>query len=225
MRSPMDIREFPPLRQIDDAIRQARGLRMPRCAPAAKKAKTRAPRQITCQAGAVVAAAVQRARAETHSTPRVVTGNDSSRLDESEEKQHPVLNEVQSMEHNERAGTDIPGPSPSPGARFVLWDCTVPEISPSAITPAPVARPSVCVNPRGEHGIGLLFTGCGGSEGEVPESVTEPSGMGQESCQPANAWRPALNAPSVPVSISSNRSQSSTTESSAWNPPPTDTLL
>ena len=212
----MDIREFPPLRQPDDAIRQARGLRMPRCAPAAKKAQTRAPRQTTCQAGAVVAAAVQRARAETHGTPRVVTGYDSSRLDESEEKQHSVLDAAQSMEHNERAGTNIPGLSPSPGASFVLWDCTVSEISPSAITPASD------VNPRGEHGIGLLFTGCGGPNDEVPESVTEPSGKEQESCQPANAWRPALNAPSVPVDIPSNRSQSSTTESSSRNPPPTD---
>ena len=214
----MDIREFPPLCQQDDAIRQARGLRMPRCAPVAKKAKTRAPRQSTCQAGAVVAAAVQRARAETHGTPRVATDYDSSRLDVSEEKQHPV----QSMEHNERAGMDIPGPSPSPGAKFVLWDCTVSEISPSAITPAPVADPESSVNPRGEHGIGLLFTGCGGSEGEVPESVTEPSGKGKESRPPANAWRPALNSPSVPVNTSPSRSQSSTTESFFRNPPPTD---
>ena len=119
------------------------------------------------------------------------------------------------MVHEKREGGNFPGSLRSPDGRPVLWDCTVAEISPSAITPASG------VNPRDGHGIGLLF-GCVGSEGVVPESVTEPPGKGSDLRQPANARRLALESSTVPVPLLPDHYPESTTESSLENPPATD---
>ena len=155
------------------------------------------------------AAAGQRARAETHGTPRARCTT-SSRSDVSENTAAAACEETREP-RNERT---IPDPLRSPGGVHLLTGCTVVEISPSAITLASG------VNPRAGHGIGFL-SGCVGSEDEVPDSVTEPSDKGLDSRQPVTARRLAPKSCTVPVSPLQDHISMSTTESSLENPPAT----
>ena len=202
----MDDQGFPPLRVADAGTGKARGIQRPRFAPPPKEKARQLPP--TTRSADVAAAAVQRARSETHGT-RSVARVYSDRSDEIEKKPIPV---EQIMVHNERYGEGIPGSLRTSPRDTALWGCTVAEISPSAITPAPAT-------PSGETGIGFLL-GDGESEVEAPYSVQEPPALGKEHRQPANAWRPALKSPRVPINVPS-QSHDSTAESSSQKHRPT----
>ena len=183
-------------------------LRAPR-PPPKKKMQKAAPSSPGSQAHA--AAAGQRARAETHGTPRARCTT-SSRSD-SDAFENTTAAECEETK-KPRKGRTLPDPLQFPGGKRLLTGCTDAEISPSAITLA------LDVNPRAGHGIGFL-SGCVGSEDEVPDSVTEPSDKGLDSRQPATARRLAPESCTVPVLPLPDHLSMSTTESSLENPPAT----
>ena len=181
-------------------------LRAPR-PPPKKKMQKAAPSSPGSQAHA--AAAGQRARAETHGTPRARCTT-SSRSDASKNTTAAECEETRKP----RKGRTLPDPLQFPGGERLLTGCTDAEISPSAITLA------LDVNPRAGHGIGFL-SGCVGSEDEVPDSVTEPSDKGLDSRQPVIARRLAPESCTVPAPLFPDHHPESTTESSLENPPAT----